>query len=245
VLSREQIIAPEFSSIEDYLGSHARDYYDVLATVGRGAWHPEGNAGPWIEFCLEAHEEQSGRLLQRLRDIERLSELCSELAVQHRVPDRVIAALVDAARGISLRPPDVTTQFRGDPAANSVGDVAGSPSPASAATSRSGASWRPFMVLASTVKRIAVWTQSRTYSLVGFSSVQPARSTAPSDKTVNNWFAWRPWATSVSGIRRRGRVSIVGTNPKRRTRPSCVVTVPHTAWNQPSRRDDVWSLEWT
>ena len=48
----------------------------------------------------------------------------------------------------------------------------------------------------------------------------------------------------VSWIRRRGCRSIVGTNPNRRTFPSWRVTVPHTAWNQPSRRD-VWPLECT
>lgn len=40
----------------------------------------------------------------------------------------------------------------------------------------------------------------------------------------------------------RGDWSTVGTKPNRRVVPSWVVTVPHTAWNQPSRRD-VCSLE--
>jgi Fic family protein len=103
VLARERIAGAEFSSIEEYLGRHAQAYYDVLEEVGQGAWHPENDGGAWVRFCLHAHEEQATRLLQRLRDIERLWEICSELAARHRLPDRMVAALVDAARGFRLR----------------------------------------------------------------------------------------------------------------------------------------------
>jgi len=103
VLARERIVAPEFSSIEEYLGAHAREYYDVLAEVGQGGWHPERDAGPWVRFCLEAHEQQARRLLQRLRDVERLWELCAELVAKRGLPDRMVPAVVDAARGFRLR----------------------------------------------------------------------------------------------------------------------------------------------
>ncbi len=76
-------------------------------------------------------------------------------------------------------------------------------------------------MFASTVNRIVMWNQSRTYSAVGaIRSVQPARSTAPSERNVTNWFGCIPWAMTVSW-----------------TPPSAFVTVPHTAWNQPSRRE--------
>jgi Fic family protein len=103
VLARERIVAPEFSSIEEYLGRYTKEYYDVLAEVGQGAWHPERDALPWVRFCLEAHEQQARRLLQRLQDIERLWELCASLAAGHRLPERVVPAMVDAARGFRLR----------------------------------------------------------------------------------------------------------------------------------------------
>ena len=103
VLAREQIVAPEFSSIEEYLGGHTKEYYDVLAEVGQGSWHPERDALPWVRFCLEAHEQQAHRLLQRLHDFERLWELCASLAAGHRLPDRVVPAMVDVARGFRLR----------------------------------------------------------------------------------------------------------------------------------------------
>ena len=41
VLAREAILEPPFASIEEYLGANTPAYYDVLARVGGGAWHPE------------------------------------------------------------------------------------------------------------------------------------------------------------------------------------------------------------
>src|SRR5687767_8009543 len=52
VLARGQIVAPVFSSIEEYLGRNTQAYYDVLAEVGQGAWNPERDARPWLRFCL-------------------------------------------------------------------------------------------------------------------------------------------------------------------------------------------------
>lgn len=103
VLARDRIVEPVFASIEEYLGAHTQRYYDVLAEVGRGSWNPGRDARPWLRFCLVAHEQQAERLLQRLRDIERLWELCAEQVARRALPDRTIPALVDAARGFRLR----------------------------------------------------------------------------------------------------------------------------------------------
>jgi Fic family protein len=103
VLARDRVVAPEFSSIEEYLGAHTRDYYEVLADVGQGAWNPERDATPWVRFCLDAHEDQAARLLQRLADLQRLWEICTDLATTSRLPARCVPALVDAARGFRLR----------------------------------------------------------------------------------------------------------------------------------------------
>jgi Fic family protein len=103
VLARERIVEPEFSSIEEHLGRNTAGYYGVLSEVGRGAWHPERDARPWLRFCLDAHEDQARRVLQRLHDTERLWEQCAALAAHHRLSDRTIPALVDAARGQRLR----------------------------------------------------------------------------------------------------------------------------------------------
>lgn len=103
VLARERIVEPGFASIEEYLGDHTQQYDDVLAEVGGGRWNPGRDARPWLRFCLAAHENQAARLMQRLRDIERLWELCATQVARHRLPDRTIPALVDAALGFRLR----------------------------------------------------------------------------------------------------------------------------------------------
>lgn len=103
VLAQERIVEPVFASIEEYLGAHTQQYYDVLAEVGQGRWSPRRDVRPWLRFCLAAHEDQAARLLQRLRDTERLWELCAAQVARRRLPDRTIPALVDAARGFRLR----------------------------------------------------------------------------------------------------------------------------------------------
>jgi Fic family protein len=48
VLARDQILAPQFSSIEEYLGRNTQAYYRVLQQVGGNTWHPQHDARPWI-----------------------------------------------------------------------------------------------------------------------------------------------------------------------------------------------------
>lgn len=103
VLSRDGILDPRFSSIEEYLGRNTRDYYAVLAEVGHGAWHPERDALPWIEFCLTAHYRQVELLLRRSKELGNLwAEVEIELA-RRRMNERMGIALADAALGFSVR----------------------------------------------------------------------------------------------------------------------------------------------
>lgn len=103
VLAREQIAAPIFSSIEEYLGRNAQAYYDVLAEVGQGQWQPSRDARPWIRFCLTAHYRQVKTQLRRVEEIERLWLDCASLAERHSVPERAASGLVEAALGLRLR----------------------------------------------------------------------------------------------------------------------------------------------
>jgi len=103
VLAREQLTAPVFSSIEEYLGRNTESYYEVLAEVGQGAWHPEHDARPWIRFCLVAHYRQVRTQLQRIREAEALWIACTAYAERHGLPDRVAGGLVEAAYGFRLR----------------------------------------------------------------------------------------------------------------------------------------------
>lgn len=102
VLAREQIMAPVFSSIEEYLGRNTERYYEVLAQVGQGRWSPRHDARPWLRFCLTAHYHQARTQLRRIEETERLYAACAEVAEQHRLPERVTGALVEAAYGLRL-----------------------------------------------------------------------------------------------------------------------------------------------
>jgi Fic family protein len=103
VPARDGLLAPAFSSIEEYLGRNTAEYYGVLAEVGRGAWHPEHDALPWIKFCLTAHYRQAETVLRRSQEAGRLwTEL--EVAVKGRgLQERMILALHDAAFGYRVR----------------------------------------------------------------------------------------------------------------------------------------------
>jgi Fic family protein len=103
VLAREGIGAPQFSSIEEYLGRNTQDYYNVLSDVGAGSWHPERSARNWIRFCLTAHYRQAMTLLRRTREWERIWDELETIADDIEVPERAILALFDAAMGWRVR----------------------------------------------------------------------------------------------------------------------------------------------
>jgi Fic family protein len=97
VLGRLGVLAPEFSSIEEYLGNEKQGYYAVLANVGGPKWNPEGNAYPWIRFCLTAHFRQASRVLRRSRVIEEVYNAVERVVTaKHGFPDRCVLAVVDA-----------------------------------------------------------------------------------------------------------------------------------------------------
>jgi len=102
-LGREQIIEPPFCSIEEYLGRYTQEYYDVLAEVGKGAFHPENDCRPWIRFNLVAHFRQASWLLQRSRMSQRVWTEIEQLVVAKGIHERSIPALFDAAAGYRIR----------------------------------------------------------------------------------------------------------------------------------------------
>lgn len=105
VLAREKIMAPVFSSIEEYLGSKAntRAYYDVLTEVGRGSWNPHRDARPWLRFCLTAHFRQARTVVRRIERAERLWLNVADVAENRRLPERSIGPLCEAAVGRRIR----------------------------------------------------------------------------------------------------------------------------------------------
>jgi Fic family protein len=103
VLSRDGFISPVFSSIEEWLGRNTPAYYDVLALVGQGAWHPENDSHPWIQFCLKAHFQQAHTLIKRNDWMTKVYEEVSRLAASKGLADRTEVTLVDAAFNMRIR----------------------------------------------------------------------------------------------------------------------------------------------
>jgi Fic family protein len=103
VLAREGVIAPEFCSIEEYLGRNEEAYYEILREVGQGAWRPEGDASAWVRFCLVAHYRQALTVLRRAKSAERLWLLAEEEVDAIGLNDRVVAPLYFALSGRQLR----------------------------------------------------------------------------------------------------------------------------------------------
>jgi Fic family protein len=93
VLARDGLLSPEFSSIEEYLGHHTRQYYAVLQEVQRGHYHPERDATPWIAFCVEAHIDQARHRLTQVATAAARWSLLEKLARDRGWPDRLVIAL--------------------------------------------------------------------------------------------------------------------------------------------------------
>lgn len=110
VLSREGILDPQFSSIEEYIGRHSLDYYNVLAEVGQGSWNPQRDPLPWIKFTLAAHYRQAKDLLRRTTDIGRLWNALEALLKTRKINERAVNALADAALGYRIRNPHYQVQ---------------------------------------------------------------------------------------------------------------------------------------
>jgi Fic family protein len=102
ILAREEIRAPVFSSIEEYLGRNTAGYYEVLGEVGEGHWNPQNDARPWLRYCLRAHYYQARTQLRRIRETESLYEACADIATHNGLPERTIGALAEAAYGLRL-----------------------------------------------------------------------------------------------------------------------------------------------
>lgn len=103
ILAREGVVAPEFCSIEEYLGRNEQDYYDVLTEVGKGAWHPENDAAAWLRFVLVAHYRSALKVRRRSVAAERLWAIADKEITRVGLPERATSALFHTLQGYRVR----------------------------------------------------------------------------------------------------------------------------------------------
>lgn len=115
VLARGGVLSPVFMSIEEYLGRNTQAYYDVLAEVGGGSWHPDRDAIPWLRFTFTAHLRQARTLLQRVRESEKMYAELEKLIEKFKLPERSVMALFDAMIGLRIRNATYRSYFEDTP----------------------------------------------------------------------------------------------------------------------------------
>ncbi len=93
VLARGGLLAPEFVSIEEYLGRNTAAYYATLQAVQGGTYRPERDAAPWVRFCVAAHLEQARLRLEQLAEAGRRWAYLEALVERREWPDRLVIAL--------------------------------------------------------------------------------------------------------------------------------------------------------
>ena len=103
LLSRDGILSPIYSSIEEWLGRNTKSYYGILSVTGNGKWSPNNSALSWVRFCLHAHYQQGATLISRNYEIARVWEQVSAIISGSGLPERAESALIDAALGYRIR----------------------------------------------------------------------------------------------------------------------------------------------
>jgi Fic family protein len=93
VLAREGLLAPEFVSIEEYLGHNTDAYFATLQQVQGGGYQPGRDAAPWVRFCVQAHIEQARRRLTQIAEAAARWAALEELVKQRGWPERLVIAL--------------------------------------------------------------------------------------------------------------------------------------------------------
>lgn len=98
MIAREGVLAPEFSSIEAWLGRsrHTRDYYQQLERTG-ATYQPDRDVSGWIRFNLTAYHQQAQTVQHRIDRSAAVWELLATFVDQAGMDERVITALHDVA----------------------------------------------------------------------------------------------------------------------------------------------------
>jgi Fic family protein len=102
-ISRQTIVEPAFSSVEEWLGSNTDDYYRVLAITGQGSWRPHADAYLWSAFNLRAHHMQAQTVARRVDEASAIWGELDSLVAEDGLPDRVTGLLYESVLGYRLR----------------------------------------------------------------------------------------------------------------------------------------------
>lgn len=99
LIARGGVLAPEFSSIEAWLGmpGNTWEYYKVLKQVGGHQWSPERDTSRWIRFNLLAYHQQTQTVQHRIDRSTRCWIQLAEFAESAGLDERQVTALHDTA----------------------------------------------------------------------------------------------------------------------------------------------------
>jgi Fic family protein len=102
-ISRQAIIEPAFSSIEEWLGHNTEDYYQVLAITGQGSWRPRADAHLWAAFNIRAHHMQAQTVARRVDEASEIWRELDTLLMANSLPERAAEILYEAVLGYRVR----------------------------------------------------------------------------------------------------------------------------------------------
>ncbi|MFE2926971.1 Fic family protein [Streptomyces goshikiensis] len=99
LIARGGVLAPEFSSIEEWLGmpGNTWEYYKVLREVGGPVYSPERDTSAWIKFNLLAYHQQAQRVQHRVSRSNECWTRLMEHAEAHGISERQVTALHEVA----------------------------------------------------------------------------------------------------------------------------------------------------
>lgn len=104
MIAREGVLAPEFSSIEGWLGrpGNTWEYYQVLGRRGN-VYRPDQDVSEWLRFNLVAYHQQAQAVHGRFQRSGRVWETLGEFVSRADIDERLVSALHDVAMSGRVR----------------------------------------------------------------------------------------------------------------------------------------------
>ncbi|WP_280403856.1 Fic family protein [Nocardia brasiliensis] len=104
MIAREGVLAPEFSSIEAWLGrpGNTWEYYQVLGRRG-STYRPDQDVSEWIRFNLTAYHQQAQTVHARWIRSGTVWSMLDNYAAGLRLDERAVSALHDVAMSGRVR----------------------------------------------------------------------------------------------------------------------------------------------